>query len=792
MGQIVSSTAKSKRCNLNKLSQLGTPAAGEHILVSSDNSMNAAGQGNFDCYIVGDGATAATALPLKEIVENTIYKQVEVSTTKTNFINGTSGKWQEWFGGYWGVIQSLEEGKKYKISTGNNILTIAILESNTTTPNTFPDYSSTHPDYIVLEKNSEYIFSADNESKYLFMYVNANSVSKVFTLSEAVSLKEVLMDVADNYVSTEAQSFTDLQMKQARANLGLGDGTIDDVPSEISHQYGWISRVNGIYTQNTAPTTYLRKFALDSTKKYTANIRMIPADIPACGIAYFDVNNNFICGQYNKNNHDSVAKVYTDVPLNIPPNASYCLILGNDSDYLPKLFLKNSIIQDINKEQNLHEHFITSFAILGQGNTNYTSMYIPVESNSLYRLDASPNTWSMPEPTADTTAIGVWQYDMIGDTYTEYKVIAQSEFNGIENGLYFETSPTAVAIRVLARALPNVPIKLTLTKVDYSSNEYKGIPPTNEIIYQVSKIKGEVYKSSNSDNILPITRIDSAWGCMFPSSYKPTGKPTQVIAMLHGSVGYVTPSCLGYDSSQWIAWRNAYLNAGFAVMDINGWGISTSSDAKSAHWGCPLAIETIDKAFDELKEKYNVCAKLMIHGTSMGGAAAWTYAFTHPNKINALALMSPATVSYFMFKDRSPAGTYEKAIASWQYASVQAAIDDNFQRVVGYDPYLRMTKFISGIQTQETDLVNLDVLDYGSTPNLNVVGQALPFPVRIWHGSADAVVPFALSTILVNAFRNGGNNVTLRTCPNEPHNICTGTLQYMVDESIDFFNCYKE
>lgn len=66
MGQIVGGSAKTKRCNLNKLSQLGTPAAGEHILVSSDNSMNAAGQGNFDCYIVGDGTTAAIALELKK------------------------------------------------------------------------------------------------------------------------------------------------------------------------------------------------------------------------------------------------------------------------------------------------------------------------------------------------------------------------------------------------------------------------------------------------------------------------------------------------------------------------------------------------------------------------------------------------------------------------------------------------------------------------------------------------------------------------------------------------------
>ena len=71
MGQIVSSAAKPKRCNLQSLSSSGTPAAGEYILVSYDNSMTANGQGNFDRYIVGDGRTAATALELKYLDDST-------------------------------------------------------------------------------------------------------------------------------------------------------------------------------------------------------------------------------------------------------------------------------------------------------------------------------------------------------------------------------------------------------------------------------------------------------------------------------------------------------------------------------------------------------------------------------------------------------------------------------------------------------------------------------------------------------------------------------------------------
>lgn len=69
MGQIVGLNAKCKRANLNALGSVPTPANGEIILVSSDNSMTSDGQGNFDCYIVGDGEKAATALPLHYLAD---------------------------------------------------------------------------------------------------------------------------------------------------------------------------------------------------------------------------------------------------------------------------------------------------------------------------------------------------------------------------------------------------------------------------------------------------------------------------------------------------------------------------------------------------------------------------------------------------------------------------------------------------------------------------------------------------------------------------------------------------
>lgn len=134
MGQIVGAKAKPKRANLNALSQVGTPALGEHVLVSSDNSMSADGQGNFDCYIVGDGTTAATALELKSIADgqfdsesyNAVSNKAFFKETE-NEINlheyevkrvfpGEKGRWSINYQNYRGIFIEVIAGEKYSIT----------------------------------------------------------------------------------------------------------------------------------------------------------------------------------------------------------------------------------------------------------------------------------------------------------------------------------------------------------------------------------------------------------------------------------------------------------------------------------------------------------------------------------------------------------------------------------------------------------------------------------------------------------------------------------------------------
>lgn len=195
MGQIVGGAAKPKRCNINQLSQLGTPAAGEHILVSSDNSMNAAGQGNFDCYIVGDGTTAATALEIKminpEIYESTPYSnELDLAsyTKNSKFIN-SSNAWATQTGAN-SINISVTAGETIKITSNSSYgAIIAFLRSNTTV-GTAVDFSASYNGRISLTAGQTITYTIPEDCTLLYVF-NETSTDTLLPSSISVSKQAV-------------------------------------------------------------------------------------------------------------------------------------------------------------------------------------------------------------------------------------------------------------------------------------------------------------------------------------------------------------------------------------------------------------------------------------------------------------------------------------------------------------------------------------------------------------------------------------------------------------------------
>lgn len=303
----------------------------------------------------------------------------------------------------------------------------------------------------------------------------------------------------------------------------------------------------------------------------------------------------------------------------------------------------------------------------------------------------------------------------------------------------------------------------------------------NTILTFASVIQSPMMRKITNDNTeIETTNVVSPWGIIFPDTYTPNGQPTPVIAMLHGSNGYVADGVLGYASGGWITMRNAYLAAGFAVMDINGYGVSTEPDEKSKHWGCPLAIETLDKAFEFIKQNYNVCDKLILHGTSMGGILAETYAKCFPGKVACVGLFAPNFFAYSIrFVDDAT------KYPAWGYTDKAEAEADEFNQLTGYVPLAECQ-----VADGDTGIISqFEWSDYDFDHRADVLTKRLidrfPVQVRIWQGSADSSVPSTHSTLLFNSFMRGNSPVSIRVCLNAGHDLAS--VAYVRNEAVSWF-----
>lgn len=232
MGQIIGSAAKPKRCNIDKLSQFGTPAAGEFILVSSDNSMTANGQGNFDCYVEGNGASNAISLPIKFISDSNLLRSpIDLSkyAKERSFVAAT-GKWVVQYQNYASKFIPVEAGDIYEITANENSnTTVCFLKSLTGyhTSASSIDYASGYSgDGISLSKNTTRIVIAPSDATYMAV--------AVYMTADCSPKKISLINKYPTYIYADAQQLTDEQIIQARKNLGFGDGVIDDAPKPLS------------------------------------------------------------------------------------------------------------------------------------------------------------------------------------------------------------------------------------------------------------------------------------------------------------------------------------------------------------------------------------------------------------------------------------------------------------------------------------------------------------------------------------------------------------------------------
>ena len=277
------------------------------------------------------------------------------------------------------------------------------------------------------------------------------------------------------------------------------------------------------------------------------------------------------------------------------------------------------------------------------------------------------------------------------------------------------------------------------------------VPSAEKMPYQSGVISFTVpvnqnsYETANGDNTIQDSETISYVGCALklPSSYSQNGAKTKLVMCPHGAGGYVNGSTWnGADSKQFL------LDAGYAIFDVNGsTAYADESSPKGECYGSPRTIQALYKAYKYIVDNYNVEEKIFICTQSMGGLATLNFTNAYPEIVQAIALLFPCTDLYNQAWLHPWSGSDQKVkMAKEYFFDDQTGATWEANKVIGYNPI------------ENKSLVN------GGTRTNN-----FQVPIKIWHGTSDAVVSYQGSVDFINALKQGGNIACLRPITNGTH-----------------------
>jgi alpha-beta hydrolase superfamily lysophospholipase len=162
-------------------------------------------------------------------------------------------------------------------------------------------------------------------------------------------------------------------------------------------------------------------------------------------------------------------------------------------------------------------------------------------------------------------------------------------------------------------------------------------------------------------------------------------------------------------------------------------------------------VQSAFKAYEYIKNRYNVHVKIFVIGGSMGGLSSVNFVYKHNNIVLAHAMYSPVLDLYGQAWNNPWYPTTKKAIA----------IAYNFIDTTG--------------ETWEPDkVIGWDPLYINNVRNDKDTFKIYPVPVKIWHGINDRAVRAEASEKFQRYIQNAGGYCELREYDSGNHGLSGG------------------
>lgn len=238
---------------------------------------------------------------------------------------------------------------------------------------------------------------------------------------------------------------------------------------------------------------------------------------------------------------------------------------------------------------------------------------------------------------------------------------------------------------------------------------------------------------------------------LLPTNYKPEGKPTKLIVFCHGSTRNVTSIQWGLNNVNFLAQKQRYADAGYAVLDCNG--PCDNGGNPMIGVGSPQAFGAYKKCIEWACDNFNIDPHPYIIGASAGGVVSFNLARTI--QASALCLLSP-NIDLKSFWDSGNKSVFVTFYGFTDTTTWEA------EKCLGYDMYGTIVDGVS---------------------------RFVKCPIQLWRGSLESGgVEYPKMEAFVNALRSAGSIAALRTLEGADHSITNGGNPDCDQEVLDWFN----
>lgn len=202
-----------------------------------------------------------------------------------------------------------------------------------------------------------------------------------------------------------------------------------------------------------------------------------------------------------------------------------------------------------------------------------------------------------------------------------------------------------------------------------------------DTLFRMTEVNGNIHRFDvEAETIDGGTQATRA-ALFMPVTYTESGTPNKLILITNGHKGYLSDSSWYSNTQENTKLIKAYLEEGYGVFVVDN---TTGFEGKTSDMGCPQLISSYFKAYEYIREHFNVEDKIYLHSRSFGTFAAIRLMRERPELFKCAIMTGPRVSMQKEWDENRP---------DKDHVAIRFGFDDitgqtyEAEKLVGHDPY---------------------------------------------------------------------------------------------------------